>query len=402
MVCHGREVSDFEPRHHSITQGEQPGILWSFLRPLGVKIHFAHRTFKWENEAAGNAAVHCVIIGFGLSEHGPIRLWDSPGADGNCAVKVVAEINPYLVEAPFVYLTNRRDPLCQAPPMAFGSMPNDAKGLLSNLSETDRISIVQSHPAVAEAVVRPVAGAEEYINGIQRYCLWIREADLGAAQAIPQIRERVHAVRQKRQQSSREATRLLASTPYAWGEIRQPNRRYIFIPSTSSENRAYIPIGFLEPTTIATNSGLTIDGASLYDFGVLTSVMHMAWTRAVCGRMRSDYRYSVSIVYNNYPWPRPTPDQRRKIEKAAQGVLDARQPLLDAGQTFAQLYAPDFTPASLMRAHEGLNQAVDEAYGYTGLGSDSDRTAFLFKRYLELDQPLAPAVSAPRRRRRRP
>jgi hypothetical protein len=386
---------------NSITQGEQPGILWSFLRPLGVRIHFAYRTFKWENEASGNAAVHCVIIGFGLSDHQPRRIWETPDEQGRSEVHVASEINPYLVDAPFVCLSNRRKPLCSAKPMAFGSMPNDDKGLLSDISPADKDAIEREHPEVARAVLRQVVGSEEFINGTKRHCLWIREANLADASQIPAVRERVQKVRAKRLESSREATQELAETPYAWGEIRQPIQRYLFVPSTSSENRAYIPMAFLSPEIIATNAGLTIDGADAYDLGILTSSMHMAWTRSVCGRLEMRYRYSATVVYNNYPWPNPTPEQRGAIEAAANAVLAARQLLLDAGQSYAQIYDPDFMPGSVRQAHNRLNEAVDAAYGYTGPGSDSDRTAFLFKLFLLLDQPMA-STGTMRTRRRRP
>jgi len=385
---------------NSLTQGEQPGILWSFLRPLGVRIHFAYRTFKWENEASGNAAVHCVIIGFGLSDLQPRRIWESPDDQGRSEVHVASEINPYLVDAPFVYLTNRRTPLCPAKPMAFGSMANDDKGLLSDISQTDKDALEREYPEVARAVLRKVVGSEEFINGTKRNCLWIRETDLAAASQVPAIRERVQKVRAKRLESSREATQELAETPYAWGEIRQPIHRYLFVPRTSSENRAYVPMDFLTAETIATDAGLTIDGADAYDFGVLTSSMHMAWTRSVCGRLKSDYRYSATIVYNNYPWPNSAPEHRAAIEAAANAVLEARQPLLDAGQSYAQIYDPDFMPGSVRQAHNRLNEVVDAAYGYTGSGSDSDRTAFLFKLFLLLDQPTAPAGTGRTKRRR--
>lgn len=385
---------------NSITQGEQPGILWSYLKPLGVRIHFAYRTFKWQNEASGNAAVHCVIIGFGIGDCSQLRIWDTPDKSGISQVHLANEINPYLVDAPFLYLTNRNSALCPAKPLAYGSMANDDHGMLSKLTDEERRTIEQHDPHVARAAIREVVGSKEYIQGIKRHCLWIKEADLGAASKIPLIRDRVQLVRQKRLQSSRETTRMLAQKAYAWAEDRQPINRYLFIPRTSSENREYIPIGFLSPDVIANDASLTIDGAGLYEFGVLSSVMHMAWTRSVCGRLKSDYRYSATIVYNNFPWPTASEEQRRMIEEAAEGILSVRQPMLDAGQTFAQLYDPDFMPASLRAAHEKLNEAVDAAYSYTGQGTDSDRTAFLFRRYLELEQPLALTEGKPKRRKK--
>lgn len=307
---------------NSITQGEQVGVLWPDLLRRGVKIYFAHRTFQWSSEARGKAAVHCVIVGFALHDTPDKRLFDyeTPQAEGH-EVKA-KNINTYLVDAADAVLPNRRAPLSVAPPIMFGSMPNDAGHLV--LSPEEKAELLAREPKAA-AWIKQVLGSVEFINGLERWCLWLVGISPDELRSMPAVLERVEAVRRRRLASTRPTTRELAKTPMFFGEIRHPTSRYLAIPKTSSELRNYIPMAFLESDIIANTELFTIDGATLYHFGVLSSAMHMAWVRSVCGRLKSDYRYSAGIVYNNFPWPQaPTEKQRQPIEQAAQAVLDAR------------------------------------------------------------------------------
>jgi hypothetical protein len=364
---------------NSITQGEQVGVLWSVLFSAGVRINFAHRTFEWTSEARGKAAVHCVIIGFALQDETEKWLFDYATLKSEPHAIKATNINPYLVDAPDVALENRRSPICAVPPIAFGSMPNDDGHLL--LSPDERTELVRREPA-AERFIRRFVGSVELINGIERWCLWLQGVAPEELRAMPALIERVEAVRRYRLDSSRSATRALASTPTLFGEIRQPSRRYLAIPKTSSERRAYIPIAFLEPEIVASTEVFTIDGSTMYHCGVLLSLMHMAWVRSVCGRLKSDYRYSAGIVYNNFPWPEPTEIQRKRIELAAAAVLAAREHFPTA--TLADLYDPVTMPPALSKAHQELDRMVDAAYGRSDFRSEADRVAFLFKRYQAL------------------
>jgi hypothetical protein len=271
---------------NSITQGEQVGVLWGELFRRGMKIHFAHRTFKWSNEAPGKAAVHCVIVGFGLEDEPRKRLFEYADIDGAAHERVADNINPYLVDAPDVALGNRREPLCRVPAMVFGSMPNDGGHLL--LTNAERDELLADEPQAAPWL-RPFLGAEEFINGIPRFCLWLKGIAPTELRGLPLVRARVEAVRAHRTASKRAATNKLAATPTLFGEIRQPTTRYLGVPKTSSERRNYIPIGFLEPDVIASTELQTVPGASLFEFGILSSAMHMAWVRNVCGRLKSDF-----------------------------------------------------------------------------------------------------------------
>jgi hypothetical protein len=369
----------------SITQGEQVGILWKDLLSRGVHIHFAHRTFQWSSEARGKAAVHCVIIGFALHDIPEKRLFDYETPKSDPHEIHAGNINPYLVDAPDVVLDNRKAPLCPIPRMMEGSALIDDGHLLLTLEEA---ATLRSCFPGSDAWLRPFFSGDEFINGNNRWCLWLTDADPSAIRSCPPVLERIEKVRRFREASRREATRELAAIPSLFGEIRQPTGKYLFIPKTSSERRAFIPIGFLEPKCILNNTSLFVDGAGLFHFGVLSSTMSMAWVRSVCGRLKSDYRYSAGIVYNNFPWPEPTEKQRAAIEAAAQGVLNARAKFPDS--TLADLYDPLTMPPELVEAHRVLDRAVDAAYGKSSFGSEAERVSFLFDRYLILTQPLAP------------
>lgn len=361
---------------NSITQGEQPGALWPDLLARGLRIQFAHRTFQWSSEARGRAAVHCVIIGFGTQEVRPCRLFDYEHVAGEPTALEVGRINPYLVDGPDVVLVNRQKPLCDVPAIGIGNKPIDGGHYLFTPEEKD--AFLDKEPAAAPWFRRWL-GADEFLNGIERWCLWLGECPPDQLRRMPECMKRVEAVRQVRFASASAPTQRLAETPTRFHVENIPSREYLAIPEVSSERRTYIPLGFLQPQILASNLLKITQGATLFDFGVLSSHMHMAWTRTVCGRLESRYRYSSGIVYNNFPWPSPTPAQRKTIEVAAQGVLDVRTQF--PGSTLADLYDPLTMPPALVKAHQVLDKAVDAAYGVKKFPNEAARVAFLFERY---------------------
>jgi type I restriction-modification system DNA methylase subunit len=369
---------------NSITQGEQVGVLWSGLVKMGVRIHFAHRTFQWSNEARGVAAVHCVIIGFSLAEIDHKRLFDYDSLTSEPHEISVKNINPYLVDAPNILIQKRSAPICDVPEIKFGNQPIDGGHLILSTEEKETF-IKKSH--ATEALIRKYLGAEEFINGTERWCLWINDISPNALKEMPQVLERLEKVRQFRLSSKRPATRDLAAIPSKFAFISHEDVDYLLIPSVSSEKRNYIPIGFMAPHVIASNLCLIIPKATLFHFGILNSTMHMSWVRSVCGRLKSDYRYSNSVVYNNFPWPEATDKQRQKIEKAAQGVLDTRAKYPKS--TLADLYNATTMPPDLVKAHNMLDRAVDEAYGKASFKNEAERVAFLFGLYQKITSPLA-------------
>ena len=364
---------------NSITQGEQVGALWPDLLARGVKIHFAHRTFQWSSEARGKAAVHCVIIGFAPRDSDKKRLFDYEDIRGEPQEVRAGNINPYLVDAPDLIISRRGKPLCDVPGIGIGNKPIDGGHYLFTTEERDHF--IAREPASAPWFRRWL-GSEEFINGKERWCLWLGDCSPGQLRAMPSAMERVAAVKQFRQSSKSAPTRKLAGTPTRFHVENMPKSNYLVIPEVSSERRPYIPLGFLGPETLASNLVKIAANVTLFHFGVLASAMHMAWTRTVCGRLKSDYRYSVGIVYNNFPWPDPTDAQRTAIETAAQAVLDARALYPDS--TLADLYDPLSMPPELVKAHRKLDQAVDAAYARKKFTGDRDRVAFLFERYQAL------------------
>jgi hypothetical protein len=368
---------------NSICQGEQVGILWSYLLAQGVKIHFAHRTFQWSNEGRGVAAVHCVIIGFGLKESENCRLFDYENIKGEPTEIKAAQINPYLVDAPNVLVVNREKPISNVPAMRFGSMPRDGGFLIFTTEEKDEFLV--KCPA-AEKWLKPYIGAHEFINGEMRWVLWLVDMSPAELNKMPDVLERVKQVKAFRSASKAESTRKFAETPAIFCQLAQPTTDYLLFPRHSSDKRKFVPIGFLIPDNIVADSCLCVPNATLYHFGVLTSTLHNAWIRAVCGRIKSDYRYSQSIVYNNFPFPTPTAKQIAVIETKAQAVLDARA--IHENSTLADLYNPLTMPANLVKAHNELDKAVDAAYNFTGKKDDAARVAFLFEKYQELVAPL--------------
>jgi hypothetical protein len=379
---------------NSITQGEQVGILWQALLHLGLKIHFAHRTFKWESEARGKAHVHVVIIGFANFDAAKKQIYDYEVGDGT--VTPARNISPYLVEGTDGVVTKRSQPMSAVPEIVFGSMPNDGGYLL--LSDEEKSKLVRDEPAAAQ-FIRRFLGSEEFIHSIPRWCLWLADASPQQLRKMPEVMNRVEAVREQRLKSSRETTRELSKVPTLFGEIRQPVMRYLAIPEVSSERRNYIPIAFLEPNVIASNKIYTISGANDFIFGVLSSAMHMAWVRQVSGRLKSDFQYSGKVVYNNFPWPEPTGKQRAAVEKAAQGVLDTRKKFPDS--TLADLYDPLSMPPALVKAHADLNRAVDLCYRPQPFDNDRQRVEHLFALYEKLTAPLLPPAKKTRSRTRR-
>ncbi len=379
---------------NSITQGEQVAILWGAVLRGGLHLHFAHRTFRWSNEARGNAAVYCVVVGYGKDQLPNPRLFDyaTPNAPAT-EVTGVRQINPYLVDGPVVLLPKRSKPLTPVPEIAFGSMPNDGGHLILSAEEKDKL--LAAEPDAAR-FVRPFVGAEEFINRKERYCLWLPDAAPSDLRRLPLVLARVEEVRKLRLASTRETTRNLGATPSLFGEIRQPTTDYLLIPGVSSENRRYIPIGYLPTEVVASNATFVIPNATPYLFGILTSEMHMTWMRQVCGRLKSDFRYSAGIVYNNYPFPTPTEAQREAVSAAAAAVLAARAQF--PTESLAALYDPTTMPPALARAAAALDRAVDKCYRPQPFATELARLEFLFGRYQQLAAPLAPAAPAKRRR----
>ncbi len=380
---------------NSISQGEQVGILWSELLRLGARIHFAHRTFRWSNEARGQAAVHCVIIGFALHDTDLKTIYDYPDINGEPHARKANNINPYLVDAPDMLLPSRTDPMPGIPQMKKGSQPTDGGFLI--LDEDEKKDLLKKEPG-AKKWLHQYMGGEELMQGTTRWCLWLKHISPAELKALSLVRERVAGVRAARIESPTKSVREFAEYPTLFTQDRQPNKPYLAVPEVSSENRRYIPIAFLSPSIVASNKLQIVVGAMLYHFGVLSSTMHMAWVRTVAGRLKSDYSYSPA-VYNNFPWPTdPTDKQKATIEEAAQAVLDARAAHPDA--SLADLYDPVAMPPDLRKAHQALDKAVDAAYGKKSFASDAERVSFLFELYHKYTS-LLPAPETPKRRRRK-
>ena len=363
---------------NSIVQGEQTSILWGqMLNRYNIKIHFAHRTFKWSNEAKGNAAVYCVIIGFANIDTNDKTIYDYEDIKGDAHEIKAININPYLVDAKDILITKRSKPICKAPKIKFGNQPIDGGWLI--LDESEKIEAVKKEPNI-EKYIRRYYGSEEFINGRIRYCLWFGNFNPTDLRASKFLMGRLTNVRTFRLESDRADTRKLANTPTQFAFISHEESEYIIIPSVSSERRKYIPIGFMPASSIASNLCLIIPNANLFHFGILTSLMHMAWVKNVCGRLKSDYRYSNSIVYNNFPWPSNTSDKNIKaIKLAAQNVLDTR--LIYSDSTLAELYQIDAMPPALTKAHQILDKAVDACYRSQPFTTDANRMEFLFNLY---------------------
>ncbi len=384
---------------NSITQGEQVGVLWSWLLSKGIHIHFAHRTFQWSNEARGMAAVHCVIIGFYLpspaggrgagGEGEPKKtIYEYEDIRGEPHAVAVRNINPYLVDAPDVVLVNRQHPICAVPEIGIGNKPIDGGNYLFTTEERDEFL---KHEPKAAKWFRRWIGADEFLNGYERWCLWLGDCPPNELRQMPEVMKRVEAVREVRLASKSAPTQKLAATPTRFHVENIPDAPYLVIPEVSSERRVFIPTGFEQPETLSSNLVKILPHATLYHFGILSSTMHNAWMRTVCGRLESRYRYSAGIVYNNFPWPAgsadvpvrmPTRTSAVPVETAALAVLDARAQFPQS--TLADLYDPLTMPPVLVKAHQALDRAVDACYRKAAFTNDAQRVEFLFERYQQL------------------
>ena len=362
---------------NSITQGEQVAGVWKPLYDrFGIHIDFAHRTFRWDSEASLKAHVHCIIVGFSIAENkADKRIYDN-GTD-----KIVKNINPFLIEAPDIFIESRTTPICNVPKMASGGKPVEGGNLIFTNDEKNEFLKVEPK---AEQFFRMYVGSDDYINNHPRWCLWLCDCSPKELHSMPKVMERVEAVRQFRKASVKEATRNYADYPSRFMEIKQPETDYILVPAVSSERRRYVPIGYLNKNVIASNTASFISNTTLYHFGILTSNVHNSWMRVVCGRMKSDYRYSNNIVYNNFPWCTPTDEQKARIEQTAQMILDARAQYPDC--SLADLYDETTMPPELRKAHQANDLAVMAAYGFDKKITESECVAELMKMYQKLTE----------------
>lgn len=359
---------------NSITQGEQVAILWKNLFENGVHIDFAYRTFKWDSEASLKAHVHCVIVGFSKAENScEKRVFD------NGSVKIAKNISGYLVEADNIVIESRKKSICDVPKIGIGNKPIDGGFYL--FEEKEMLAFIEKEPQ-SKLYFRKWIGSKEFINGFFRYCLWLGDCSPKELRSMPECLKRVESVKKFRLNSSSAGTRKIADKPTHFHVENMPKSNFVLIPKVSSENRRYVPMGFLTPDILCSDLVFIIPDAELYHFGVLTSNVHMAWMRTVCGRLKSDYRYSKDIVYNNFPWCNPTPEQKAKIEKTAQAILDARALYPDC--SLADLYDETTMPPELRKAHQANDFAVMAAYGFDRKITESECVAELMKRYQEL------------------
>ncbi len=362
---------------NSITQGEQVAAIWKPLfNQFGIHFDFAYRTFRWDSEANLKAHVHCVILGFSSLETKKQKIIYL-----NESQKVmVKNINGYLIDAPDIFIESRVKSLNDVPQMVYGNKPTDGGFLF--LTEIEKEDILKKEPS-AEKYIKQILGSEEYINNKKRYCIWLVNANPSDLRKSTEIMKRVEAVKQFRLNSTKAATKKDAETPTLFQEVRQPTEGfYLLVPRVSSERRRYVPIGFMSYDIIVNDSVQIIPNANIYEFGIITSNVHMAWMRAVCGRLEMRYRYSKDIVYNNFPWCNPTEEQRKKIEQTAQGILDARAKYPDC--SLADLYDETVMPPELRKAHQDNDRAVMSAYGFSTKMTESECVAELFKMYEKL------------------
>ena len=361
---------------NSVTQGEQVANLWRPLMESGIHIDFAWRTFIWDSEASQKAHVHCVIVGFSLCQsERKRRIYD-----GNSVLEV-SNINGYLIGGDNVFIESRSHPLCDVPEIGIGNQPIDGGFYL--FKDEEKEEFVRKEPG-SERYFKRWYGSDEFINRRPRWCLWLGDANPVDLIKLPECMKRIEAVREFRLSSSRVSTIKLADRPTRFQTENMPSENYLLIPKVSSERRQYIPIGFMSPDVLSSDLVFIIPNATLCHFGILTSFVHNAWMRAVCGRLESRFRYSKDIVYNNFPWPQPTDAQKARIERSAQAILDARENYPDA--SFADMYGNLLLFPNLMKAHRDNDTAVMDAYGFPKDATESDIVARLFKKYQELTQ----------------
>lgn len=368
---------------NSICQGEQVALLWKDLfNDYNIHIDFAYQTFKWNSESTQKAAVHCVIVGFSSTSEQTDSVAEPVKAKRiyiNEKQSIEAKnINGYLLDAPDIFIESRSKPLCKVKEIRKGNQPTEGGNLI--IEAEDYEDFIKCEPN-ARKYIKRLIGAKEYINNLPRYCLWLVGVSPSEIRKMPLVMQRVEKVKKMRLSSTDIATRRLADTPTVFRETNNPDT-FVIIPSVSSENRRYVPIGFLDKNTIPTNLVLIIPDATLYDFGVLTSSVHMAWMRAVCGRLEMRYRYSKDIVYNNFPWCAPSDEQKAKIEQTAQEILDARAKYPDC--SLADLYDELTMPPVLRKAHQANDLAVMAAYGFSPKMMEREVVAELFKMYERL------------------
>jgi len=364
---------------NSISQGEQTGILWNVLfNKYQVKINFAHQSFKWNNEASGIAGVHCIIIGFGVEEFKQKYIFEYPDIKGEPNIIPVNNINPYLVEGKDIILSSRTKPLTHVPEMQAGNKAIDGGNFIFNDSEKNEF--IKNEPA-SEKYFKKFIGSEEFINNKSRWCLWLLNVPLEELRQMKTVLERINNVRELREKSTDAQARKLANFPTTFRDTKNPDSA-IIVPLVSSENRKYIPLGFINKDTIPSNLCSFIPNAGLFHFGIISSKMHMVWMRFVCGRLESRYRYSNTIVYNNYPFPKEVPEKKKEaVETAAQAVLDIRLIYTEKGNSLADLYDPNSMPPDLLKAHQTLDKAVDKCYRDAPFTSEAKRIEFLFELY---------------------
>jgi hypothetical protein len=369
---------------NSISQGEQVCVLWKELFRKKINIHFAYRSFVWTSESSGTAQIHCVIIGFGNFEAKNKYLFYKEG-DAVHSIEV-KNISPYLIPGSNTLIQSRSVPISPCPNISYGSMMIDKKrGASDELGLTfgkeQRLALIEETPEL-KPFIRRFYGSEEFINNQKRWCLWLVDISPDIINKSSLLRKRIDNIRKFRQKSSREQTQKLAQMPMLFGENRQPNSKYLLIPKVSSEQRNYVPINFMSSINIASGSTLVIPNANIYHFGILTSKIHTEWLKLVGGRMKSDYQYSNTLVYNNFPWPTPTEKQKENVIKKAQRVLDVRK--LFSKKTFAVLYHRLTMPPPLAKAHHELDKAVERCYRKKPFKNDCERLTFLLELYEKL------------------
>jgi hypothetical protein len=362
---------------NSIVQGEQTSILWGqMVNKYGVKIHFAHRTFKWSNEAKGNAAVYCVIVGFANYDSNNKRIYEYEDIKGEAHEIKAKNINPYLVDAKDILIEKKSNPICNVPKMSFGNMPLDGGNLI--LSDEEKKEFLSIEP-LSEKYILPLISAFEFLNGKKRWCIWLVDIEPNVLRQLSEVIKRVELVKQFRLNSVAPSTQKFSLTPTLFRDRNRPET-FIVVPRVSSENRPYIPFGFFDKNSIVSDTCMSIPLGNQYHFGVLMSKMHMAWVKTTCGRLKSDFRYSKDIVYNNYPWPEnPSEKQTKTIEEKAQNVLDVRASFPTS--SLSDLYNPLTMPPALVKAHNELDKAVDGAYSKQAFTSEAKRMEFLFELY---------------------